>query len=69
MWYEQNQWRNRLTAETEVMRSRFPSFSLLRTEDGQLHWIGVLAPVASYPFLVAASYPDRYPYAEWAYPL
>jgi hypothetical protein len=46
------------------MAQRFPSFALVRTDDAQLHWVGTLAPVPEYPFVVAASYSDRYPYVE-----
>lgn len=63
MWYRQDRWRNRLLAEQELMRSRFPNFSLLQTAGGELRWIGVLEPVPDREFVVSVRYPSTYPYA------
>jgi ubiquitin-protein ligase len=62
MWYMDAKWQARLLAEQEIMRARFPQLSLRRTEHGALQWVGFLEPVEHIAFLVAARYPDRYPY-------
>lgn len=64
MWYRDARWKTRLLLEQELMAQRFSGFALVRTDDEQLHWVGTLSPVPGHEFLVAASYPDRYPYAE-----
>lgn len=64
MWYRDDRWKTRLLLEQELMAQRFPAFALLRTDDGQLHWVGILTPRPEYSFLIAASYPEKYPYGE-----
>lgn len=61
-WFER--YPARLAAERDVMRSRFPGFTLIEAEGGDLCWVGILEPVAGREFVLAVSYPDRYPYEE-----
>lgn len=64
VWYREGRWGDRLLAEQELMKSRFPQFRLVETAASELRWIGWLEPVLGHRFLVSLRYPSSYPYAS-----
>jgi ubiquitin-protein ligase len=58
-WYERNS--TRLAREEQVMRDKFPQFSLNKV-DGQLYWRGTLRSNSYNRYDVGIYYPSSYPY-------
>jgi ubiquitin-protein ligase len=61
-WYEQKP--ARLRQEQEAMKTRFPSFSLVRGDDGKLGWVGTLTSNRNHKYKVLIDYPDNFPHEE-----
>ncbi|MEI8195849.1 MAG: hypothetical protein WCI73_08075 [Phycisphaerae bacterium] len=54
----------RLRQEQEAMKSRFPDFTLVRGDDGQLGWVGWLKSNRSNRYKVLIDYPGNFPHEE-----
>lgn len=64
-WYA---WHDRMPArlhqEQAAMKSRFPSFTLTRGDDGKLGWVGYLYSNRDNRYKVLVDYPEDFPYEE-----